>query len=121
MAALPADRRRAFARHLLLPEIGSQGQERLCAAHFRIEEGADPRAAEVARDYLERAGVREGADGWVVSLPAAGALAPELDGGLEHAAPAVAGAFAAVETIKAIVGAGRRADGGAVFSVGPRG
>ncbi|MFW5925509.1 MAG: hypothetical protein ACOCV4_05035 [Myxococcota bacterium] len=100
--------RRTFARQLLLPEIGEAGQAKLCESRFAVPAGADPQAAEVARDYLVRAGVREGAGGVPVPLPEPEALrgrapTPELRG----AAAAVAGAFAAVETIKALVGAGR--------------
>lgn len=100
--------RRMYARHLLLPEIGEAGQAKLRESRFAVPAGADPQAAEVARDYLTRAGVHEGAGGVAVPLPAPDALqesAPTPE--LRAAAAAVAGAFAAVETIKALVGAGR--------------
>jgi len=47
-----------YARHLLLPQVGHAGQERLCAAELHVAEGADPRAAEVCAEYLARAGCR---------------------------------------------------------------
>lgn len=107
------DRERTlYARHLLLPEIGKGGQAALCASVVHAAEGADPRAALVARDYLERAGVRwsDGAEGLRVDVPPP-AEVERLAGadGLVEAAAAVAGAFAAVEAIKRIVGAGTAA------------
>ncbi len=46
-----------FARQRLVPEVGDEGQARLCAATFTLDElGAE--AAAVARIYLERAGMR---------------------------------------------------------------
>jgi molybdopterin/thiamine biosynthesis adenylyltransferase len=48
---------RRYARHILLPEIGGRGQERLLAATVVVELGED-RAAEVAAlAYLAAAGV----------------------------------------------------------------
>jgi hypothetical protein len=113
--------RSRYARHLLLPEIGEAGQTRLCATSVRIPESADRLAGEVARDYLMRAGLqvdptqqetgdRQQATGNhrrgpalaladVPSTSAIGILAGRAE--LEHAAAALAGAFAAVEVIKA--------------------
>jgi hypothetical protein len=88
--------RSLFARQILLREIGEEGQARLCAARVWLE--GDPRAVEVARDYLERAGVTVAPDG--VALLIEGAA------GRDDAAAVLAGAFTAVEAIKAIVGAG---------------
>jgi hypothetical protein len=110
--------RRRFARHLLLAEIGQAGQARLCATRLRASEAADPRAAEVARDYLERAGVRvltheeeRGREAQALALPspaAVRALAGHLE--LEEAAAALAGAYAAVEAIKGALGMTVRAE-----------
>src|SRR4051812_46506448 len=55
---LTADDRVRYARQVLLPEVGSEGQVRLLAAQVRIGGVADEGAAAVAREYLERAGVR---------------------------------------------------------------
>ena len=100
-----------FARHLLLAEIGPAGQARLCAARVRIADEADARAARVARDYLERAGLEVDAAGGdaveVARAEAVRALAGRAE--LEEAAAALAGAFAAVEAIKAQLDAGTRA------------
>jgi hypothetical protein len=97
-----------FARHLLLAEIGTAGQARLCAARVRVAEGADERAARVTRDYLERAGLEVDAGARdAVDVPDANrlrALAGRAE--LEEAAAALAGAFAAVETIKAVLDVG---------------
>jgi hypothetical protein len=106
--------KRRHARQLLLAEIGERGQERLCATRVQLAAGADPRAAAVARDYLERAGVQvmdppaaaaqtTGDDASaptlaVVDSAGVRALAGHPD--LDEAAAALAGAFAAVEAIK---------------------
>lgn len=122
MALSPTERVR-YARHLLLAEIGPEGQARLCAASYRVE--GDSSAARVAVDYIERAGVGCAAEGSVgdvaLSVPsseAVDALAgrPEL----REAAAALAGALAAVEAVKTITAAGRR---GAPldFTLGPAG
>jgi len=115
--------RRRHARQLLLAEIGERGQERLCATRVRLTGDGDARAAAVARDYLERAGlqlidVQEASahdDGDAsreleVAIADSGALQalagrPEL----EEAAAALAGAFAAVEVIKSALGLARPA------------
>ncbi len=100
-----------YARQILLPEIGKEGQARLCTARVCAGSGADPRVVAVARDYLERAGVAWGEDGEPVALPDAAAVARLAgDPALADAAAAVLGAFAAVETIKRITGAGAPAD-----------
>ena len=104
MALLEHDRVR-FARHLLLPEIGASGQERLSAARVRTSEGVDAGARAVLSEYLTRAGVRVDPEGeHAVSLATAAEVealagAPEL---LE-AARALTGALAAVEAIKAVL------------------
>lgn len=107
---LDPNARRQHARHLLLPEIGDAGQERLCVATARAGAGADARAVAAARDYLGRAGVtwsdENGAAGCAVPNAAAIArVAGRAD--LEEAAALLVGALAAVETIKSVVAAGR--------------
>jgi len=104
------DRQRGlYARHLLLAEIGEQGQERLCATRVTLSAAGDPEAARVAQEYLERAGVTVGRGGEPIEIPTTRRVA-RLAGGdaaLHDAAAAVAGAHAAVEAIKHIVGVGR--------------
>ena len=57
MTTLSDDQVRRYARHILLPEVGGRGQERLLAAAVAIEVGPG-RAAEVAAlTYLAAAGV----------------------------------------------------------------
>jgi hypothetical protein len=113
---LTAEQRRRYARHLLLVELGEPGQERLCAARVRLPGCAHERAADVARDYLARAGVTVAVSGGSaeatrdarpVGVPD-GAAVSRLAGDplLEGAAAELAGAFSAVEAIKAITGAG---------------
>lgn len=99
---LTAEARLLYARHLLLPEIGVEGQVRLSAARFVIPEDADARASTVAREYLERAGLRPGDGAAAIAVPlpqaeeiAARAIVPEL----EEAEAAIAGAHAAVVVI----------------------
>jgi hypothetical protein len=107
-----SDAQRArYARHLLLPELGEAGQLRLLRAAVRADDSADPGALAVARDYLSRAGLRvdAGAEAAVLTLPGSDEIerlagAPEL----VEAARALAGAFAAVEAIKAAAQIGRR-------------
>lgn len=57
MSALRDDQVRRYARHILLPDIGGRGQERLLAAAVAVEVGPG-RAAEVAAlTYLAAAGI----------------------------------------------------------------
>jgi hypothetical protein len=102
-----ADKQR-YARHLLLAEVGEAGQERLCAAQVQLPVDMDPRAAQVARDYLKRAGVAIGSAGTAVALRVDRASAQALAGDqlLEPAAAALLGALLAVEQIKAQLGLG---------------
>src|SRR5262245_54051148 len=100
--------RQLYARHLLLAEIGECGQECLCATQVTLPADADERAASLAGEYLQRAGVRvdesgRGAPGslQVPLPPSAGVAALAQRPELLEAAAALAGAFAAVETIKA--------------------
>lgn len=113
--------RSLYARHLLLPEISEEGQDALCSSVLGGLEG-DPRAAAVARLYLERAGVRFEDEGAPLGrVPDAGdveslAGRPEL----VEAAAFLAGAVAAVEHIKAVVGAGDTALQAELSLTGPR-
>lgn len=107
---LTANQRVRHARHLLLAEIGEQGQAALCATQLRPAVGADPRAAEVAADYLARAGVTVAPGAATLPVPSAAEVAALAgDPALLEAAAALAGAFAAVEAIKATTGAGQPA------------
>ena len=112
----PGSRRR-FARQLLLVEIGEAGQERLCGSAVKLGADADPRAAAVAQPYLERAGLQVLSatqtapdQARPLALPDAGALrALAGSAELDEAAAALAGAFAAVEAIKAALAIGTQA------------
>jgi hypothetical protein len=102
--ALSSTERTRFARHLLLPEIGASGQERLCAARVRVVAGADAEAAAIARDFLERAGVSCATEGRELFVPAASEVeALAGDPLLLEAARALSGALAAVEAVKVIL------------------
>jgi hypothetical protein len=113
--SLNEEARLRFARHLLLREIGLAGQARLCAARVCIAPEADGSAGEAARDYLVRSGLTvvdtRGGAARQVAVADHGrvrALAGAPD--LEPAAAGLAGAFAAVETIKAVLGVGDPAE-----------
>jgi hypothetical protein len=111
---LPAERQR-YARHLLLSEVGEAGQERLMRAAVQLPVDAAPRPAAVARDYLERAGMRPG-NSDRSERPVRSPCDPQLnreavralagDATLEPAAAALLGALYAVEAIKAELGLG---------------
>lgn len=107
--SLTSTQRARYARHLLLPEIGEQGQLRLLASRVRVPVGADAGALMAARSYLERAGVQVDADsGAPLNLASAQQIeALAGDPLLFEAARALAGAFAAVETIKSVAGIGQ--------------
>ncbi|MCB9591617.1 MAG: hypothetical protein H6719_02690 [Sandaracinaceae bacterium] len=89
---------------MALPEIGDEGQARLEAVPVHVL--GDARAVATAEVYLERSGVTISSTGREVRVPAIRSGRPEL----EEAAAFVAGALAAVEAIKAVVGAGEAAD-----------
>lgn len=116
--ALTSAQRARYARHLLLPEIGELGQARLLASSFRV--AGEPGARAVAGSYLERAGVsvQEQAGATVSVLEDQGRL-EALAGApyLLEAARALAGAFAAVETIKSVVGIGQPSELPETFSL----
>jgi hypothetical protein len=118
---LTAAQKRRHARHVLLAEIGEPGQLRLCASRVQRCLLADPRAASVALEYLERAGMSasDAADALPLALPSS-AQVRALSGHvlLEDAAASLAGAFAAVEAIKQSLGVGVRAALPSHFSLG---
>jgi molybdopterin/thiamine biosynthesis adenylyltransferase len=102
--------RQLYARHLLLTEIGETGQERLCARRVALPADADAEAGRIALDYLVRAGVSTAQDADALDVPNADGVSRMAgDASLTQAASVLAGAFAAVEAIKASVGAGRPA------------
>lgn len=112
---LPAEERRRYLRQMLLPEIGEAGQARLRGALAVPPPRAESRAAAVCADYLARAGV--GADPEALRHPERARETPVPDAAgvrdlagealLGEAAAALAGAFAAVETMKGVLAAGR--------------
>jgi hypothetical protein len=125
-----------YARHLLLPELGEEGQLRLLGGSVRFAQGVAREAREVAGEYLRRAGVRviedEDEDAHAhddahvnvhvdVDLVVGGddvnatvlLLSPPpllTDPSLSHAAEALSGAFAAVEAIKRLARIGKAAE-----------
>jgi hypothetical protein len=102
---LSAAARRRYGRHLLLGEIGESGQERLMKAGFRLGPGRDADAYAVAAEYLERAGCLRKDDGQEVRIAdRAAVLRFAGSPALRETAAAVAGAFAAVEHLKEVLG-----------------
>ncbi len=55
--ALREDQIRRYARHVLLPDVGGRGQERLLGARVRVELGPERAAEAAALAYLAAAGV----------------------------------------------------------------
>ncbi len=108
--SLDSTARRRYARHLLLGEIGEAGQERLLETSFRRGAEGDDEAYAVAAEYLERAGCRADGHGEELQVLDAGSLS-SFAGTPALRAPAatVAGAFAAVEHIKRVLGVGSAA------------
>lgn len=125
--SLSDSQRVRYARHLLLPELGEEGQLRLLAGSVRFAQGGARGAREVAGEYLRRAGVRVNeeedahdyahvhddadvdvrGDGDVLLLsPPALACDPSL----ARAAEALSGAFVAVEAIKRLARIGEAAE-----------
>ncbi len=130
--SLSAQERVRYARQISLSEIGVPGQARLRASVVRVETLASSKrgkggnraaskadSASVAALYLERAGVtversselfgERAADAVVPIESSVALLARAGDERLLHAAAWLNGSFAAVETLKAFVGAGRSA------------
>ena len=106
---LDPTQRARYARHLLLPEIGDSGQAKLNAARVRASADADPTVAEVALDYLTRAGVQLDSDEQATPLRLADTAEVNLVAGapqLQTASAFLLGALAAVEAIKQVTGAG---------------
>ncbi len=105
--SLDAAAKRRYARQLLLPEVGEEGQERLSQARFRAGDGVDARSYAVAAEYLARAGCAGSEDGRPVALPSevsVDAFAGRQS--LRGPAAAIVGAFAAVEHLKRELGIG---------------
>lgn len=86
--------RQLYGRHVLLAEIGIEGQEALLRSRFDVPVG---RAGDVASDYLLRAGLQRGGD--MIEVPHMDA--PDH---LRGAADALAGGLAATRRIAATVG-----------------
>jgi hypothetical protein len=108
---LTEEQRRLYARQVLLRELGPGGQARLCQSRVALGAGADPRAARVAHDYLQRAGLRVTGDRDASVVPVA--LPPaervrEVAGepALVDCAAWLLGALAAVEAVKLCAGVG---------------
>ena len=93
---LSPEERQRFVRHRLLPEVGDEGQARLCASHLHIESD-DDEAAGWAVLYLRRSGMRLDGEGTPTRLPASADIL-DMAGdipGLEAAARALIGALVA--------------------------
>ena len=52
---LSGEERSRYARHLMLPEVGQAGQERLKAAQIRLAEAATPEARQSAQSEVAAA------------------------------------------------------------------
>ena len=103
--SLDAAQRRRYARQLLVAEIGEPGQQCLLAARFRPDRRCDPDAYAVAAEYLERAGLCFDAHSEHVKVADPQSVV-RLAGTAELSKPAavIAGAFAAVEHLKEVLG-----------------
>jgi molybdopterin-synthase adenylyltransferase len=81
--ALREDQIRRYARHVLLPDVGGVGQERLLAAAVRVDVGPGRDAEVAALIYLAAAGVGTLA----LAGDATGAVTPaEVAGGIGYGA-----------------------------------
>jgi hypothetical protein len=103
---------RLYARQVILAELGPAGQARLCASEAKATADSDVAAAQVALEYLQRAGMHASAAAVRTSVAVATsaqvqevAIAPEL----QHCAEWLLGAWAAVEAIKQCAGVGLQA------------
>jgi hypothetical protein len=102
--------KRLYARQVLLREVGMAGQARLCATEACIPAIVDAAAGAVAAEYLLRAGVRVTDSGLpLTAATSAGVEALAGEPMLRECAAWLAGAWAAVETIKGSTGAGEAA------------
>jgi hypothetical protein len=122
---LTEQQKRLYSRQVLLAEVGTAGQARVCDAKLLLASEGDARAAAVAADYLRRAGAHVDHDGSDASVLVTDAtsfqcetvLIPSIsdtrdlagDELLEDCAAWLAGSFAAVEALKRVVGVGRPA------------
>lgn len=107
--ALSARDRTRYARHLLLPQLGEAGQERLLASTLHTLARDDAGARDVAAHYLARAGVCVRDETSEDSLPLHVASRAEVDQvagspALREAARALVGALAAVHAIQTLAG-----------------
>ena len=97
-----------YARQILLPELGLEGQARLVRTAVRLDSGGDARAAAVACEYLQRAGlpVREDASVVLAAVSSSEIAARAGEAEFEECAAWLLGALTAVEAIKTSLGAG---------------
>jgi hypothetical protein len=109
--SLSPQQRALYARHLLLPEIGLPGQERLLAASVSWPAAGDVVAGAVARTYAQRAGLCEAENSDFEAPLATAEEVAALAGRPElmQAAGALAGAVAAVESLKRALSLGAAA------------
>ena len=117
---LTEEQRRLYARQVLLRELGPSGQARLCQSRVCLDGVADARAARVAHDYLQRAGLRvtsaRDAEVVPVALPSAERVRQVAgDAALADCAAWLLGALAAVEAVKQCAGVGQRGQLAACF------
>jgi hypothetical protein len=108
---LTEEQRRLYARQVLLRELGPSGQARLCQSRVALGREADARAARVAHDYLQRAGLQitseQDAAVVPVALPSAARVGEVAgDEALADCAAWLLGALAAVEAVKQCAGVG---------------
>ena len=110
---LTTEEKRLYVRHLLVPEIGEDGQRRLLATTVALV--GDGAAARVALDYLGRAGLRTACEAEVASGGPSVALSvteppsPAATGSNPHLLPAlatVAGSLAALGVMRRVIGMG---------------
>lgn len=102
-----------YSRHILLNEIGADGQERLLAGLVRLQAPAWPFA-----EYLARAGVRlSDSDGSLPQRTAPSAFTS--DPALLAVAEVLAGSLDAVECLKGLLGVGTPSDPSTYPSLSP--
>ena len=111
---LTPEQRRLYARQVLLRELGTAGQARLCARRVALREDGHALATHVARDYLERAGLRVVGEHETQDAPIAVGSSAQVQAlagasALEDCAAWLLGAFTAVESIKHCLEVGQAA------------